>query len=400
MKRIAVCGEIFSSNLGDGVIFDSIKYLLSKHNIEAVPLDLSGRSKWQPPSPLHNDNVSTGMKGLILQPLVRNSSKLRRSYSYIKWYSVSKRISESKWDNIISSCDAVIIGGGQLLTDIDFGFPPKIYEIYKIAKRLKKPLAIYGCGVDGPWSIPAQHMYKKTLEYAKYISVRDAYSREIILKNIGNKSPVEVHPDPGFIAFYAYNESIQKSENIIGFNIQPVSHFRAFVPSLKRLSEESYVNFWVRLIQGAYAEGYEPLIITNGDNNDFLQAKSVQSELFNLGIKSEVLPRATSPSQLIQQLSPIPILVSTRMHAGIIAYSLGSKVFAISWDKKVKNVWSTIASSYNVVDAEVLLKKDPWEYFKALMKDNVRDDKKLISIDRCIQSSINECLTSLGFGVL
>lgn len=396
MKRIAVCGEVFSSNLGDGVIFESIKYLLSKNNIEAVPIDLSGRNYYKNEKNSNDYNSNSIRKRL--QPLIRSSSTLRRSYAMLKWYSLSKKKYIKHWEDVILSCDAVIIGGGQLFTDIDFGFPPKVYEIYNISKRFDKPLAIYGCGVDEPWGIFAKYMYEKTLSYAKYVSVRDEYSQKIFLKSSLSCLTVDVHPDPGFMSSQVYSKHAQKSSNdIIGFNIQPVSHFRAFVPSLKEITNEEYVNFWVQLIKGAYGEGKKPIILTNGDANDFTQAQCVSSELCKQGIQIEVLERATSPIQLINQLRNIPILISTRMHAGIIAYGLGSEILAICWDKKVKNVWATIKEEKNVIDANVLLNENPWPYFHSLMKQqNLKDDNQLVSIHESICLSMNNCLISLG----
>lgn len=396
MKRIAVCGEVFSSNLGDGVIFESIKYLLSKNNIEAVPIDLSGRNYYKNEKNSNDYNSNSIRKRL--QPLIRSSSTLRRSYAMLKWYSLSKKKYIKHWEDVILSCDAVIIGGGQLFTDIDFGFPPKVYEIYNISKRFDKPLAIYGCGVDEPWGLFAKYMYEKILGYAKYISVRDYYSQNIFLKSSVSCITVNVHPDPGFMSGQVYNEHVQKSStDTIGFNIQPVSHFRAFVPSLKKITNEEYVNFWVQLIKGAYYGGKTPIILTNGDEDDFKQAQFISSELSKQGVQIKVLERAISPIQLINQLRDIPILISTRMHAGIIAYGFGSEVLAICWDKKVKNVWATIQEEKNVINANVLLRTSPWPYFHSLMKQqNLKDDNQLVSIHESICLSMNNCLISLG----
>ncbi|MCO8048562.1 hypothetical protein [Acinetobacter towneri] len=42
-KRIVVAGEVFSSNLGDYAIFDSLSTILKSKDIDVVPLDISFR---------------------------------------------------------------------------------------------------------------------------------------------------------------------------------------------------------------------------------------------------------------------------------------------------------------------------------------------------------------------
>lgn len=46
MKRILIIGEVYSSNLGDGVICETVDYLFSKEN-ETFLLDISGRTKYE-----------------------------------------------------------------------------------------------------------------------------------------------------------------------------------------------------------------------------------------------------------------------------------------------------------------------------------------------------------------
>jgi polysaccharide pyruvyl transferase WcaK-like protein len=400
MKRIAVCGEIYSANLGDGVIFESIEHLLFKKDIIAVPLDLSGRTSWgkdviNKESVAHNNLLKK-----IPRFLIRKSKFLSRSYSLINWTAYNRKKRKYLWEETIKSCDSVIIGGGQLFTDINFGFALEIFEIYKIAKRYKKPLAIFGCGVGEGWGSTARLMYKNIITYASYVSVRDYHSKEIILSYISNSVPIDVHPDPAFIVrkLYSKQESVFNNQSVIGFNIQPALHFRIFVPELINLSDEDYLNFWFKLIRGACLSGKKAVLLTNGDHNDFSEIEKLATKLANEGLSTQILSRPKTPEELIHQLDNIPWLICTRMHAGIISYGLNNSIISIAWDKKVSNVWSTIKKEYNVVPANTILKDDPWAYFSKHIEDVELNNLDLDLVYKDVSKAMDTCINALRLG--
>ena len=52
----------------------------------------------------------------------------------------------------LAGCDAVVLGGGNLLTDADLNFPMKIAGALDQAARLRLPAAVYGVGANRQWS--------------------------------------------------------------------------------------------------------------------------------------------------------------------------------------------------------------------------------------------------------
>jgi polysaccharide pyruvyl transferase WcaK-like protein len=394
MKSVSVFGEIYSKNLGDRIIFDSIKYCFNKYDIDTYPVDLSGRIGWQ----------DTKINKVKKKSLCRNFARkmlasyrsLRRFHSASSWYLGSRKNVIKYWNSVIRSSDAVVIGGGQLLTDINFGFPPKIYEVARIAISLNKPFALFGCGVGKEWGYLASTMYRYVFNNACYVGVRDNLSASFLCSNKLDHLDVHVLPDVAFIAGHALSvNNLVSSEKNIGFNFQHPVSFRNFVPELRNVSDDAFIKFWVKLIAGAINSGYSPLIITNGDELDFEFSKIVVNALKFENFEVALNQRPTRPEHLIESISNISILICTRMHAGITAFSLGKKVVPISWDKKVDGVWDYVGLGHLVVPAIALLHEDPWSFFKEKIVNNEIDSNRFQLICKDIITGSGQCIEAL-----
>lgn len=400
MKNVVVFGEIFSPNIGDGVIYNSLEYLFSLKNIKTSPSDLSGLKQWE------NNTEETTPKPInilhkSLRIPIRKIKFLRRIYSALNWFIFKRKKISPIWEDIIASSDGVIIGGGQLLTDINFGFTPKIYEISRLAKKHKKPLAFFGCGVgSNGWGLLSRYMYGAALHYAKYVSCRDESSAKIIKGYFPNFN-VYVHPDPDFIISYLLKEKNSKktiNPTSIGFNFQDANHFRNFVPNLKKLTDEEYIRFWVSIISSAYNSGYQVSIFSNGDPEDYKFAKAVHFKLKNLGYNITLYPRPLKPVELIKIINNFANVIATRMHAGIISYALGNQPLAISWDKKVDGVWNSLGLGEFVVSEKIFDSIDPWlileEKLTSIKKNPIKDNN-IENINNILLNEINNCCTKL-----
>lgn len=336
-KKIIVAAEMYSNNLGDGIIFDAINKLITdvsynKINIEA--LDLSGKEIFSinPCSYIEKQEKKSKLKTLLSR-----FKLVKKIYFFTSWILKDKSTVKLKWSKIIKESDAVIIGGGQLITDENFYFPPRLYLVYKLCKIHKKPLAIFGCGVGNKWGFFARRTYSKVLNYADFVSTRDNISNEKI-QTLGINSIH--HSDPAF--YLSSNNNDNDNDNNIYFNIQSPSDFRYFVPTLKNMTDNEYYFFWINLITEFNQLGYKITLHTNGHPQDIKTINLIYSlyEKSHPTSMLSILEPAKTPNELITQLKNCTMLISTRMHAGIIAYSMLNKVIPISWDRKVNNVWA------------------------------------------------------------
>ena len=398
MKNIAIFGEIFSLNLGDAVIFDCLQRLFSLKGIHASPVDLSGRLSWFDLSPekFQTDNVSL-FRRLARIPL-RRSRQLRRAYSAVNWYLSNRSQMIGRWENIIASSDAVLLGGGQLLTDMNFDFVPRIYDVANIAAHHCKPFAIFGCGVGAGWSWLAKKMYKDVATKAKYISVRD-FDSKYLLRHYGiDHIDIDVHPDPAFsLGQSAWPLSLKTGSQILGINFQPAVHFKTFRSELKNLQDEQYLDFWYRLARGACLAGNQVTLLTNGDPADFLEASKVATRLMSEGVSVRLEDRPSRPEQLLAHIGRVETLICTRMHAGIIAYTLGKRVVPVSWDRKVDGVWETVGLKSAVVPASVLLHSNPWGYFSERINNSpVANEDHISSLKVRVANAVDCCVEKIA----
>lgn len=395
-RKIAIFGEIYSQNLGDGVIYDCMKHLFWQHGVNTIPVDLSGRTAWIDAGNWDAKEADVGLARRLVRIPLRRSRQLNRAISAIGWYGRQRHKFIGVWEEAIASSDAVVIGGGQLLTDLYFGFPPKIYEVARLAQLHRKPLAIFGCGA-GSWGYVATKMYASVLRYASYVSVRDQFSASILSRFVSPNVTVDMHPDPVFSIKDVYTIPTQLvDDECLGFNLQPANHFRAFVPNLRNFSDENYCDFWVRLAQGACGSGKKIKFLSNGDPTDYAAAVEVVRALRNKGLNVALDSRPERPAELIKQISNTSSLVSTRMHAGIIAYGLGKNVIPISWDRKVNGVWCAIDQEQTVQSADLLIKLDPWSVIEPLLSNEVVNFTSQKLILEKINSAIEKCIFKLS----
>jgi polysaccharide pyruvyl transferase WcaK-like protein len=397
MKKIAVFGEIYSPNVGDGVIYESIEYLFGLREIKTIPCDLSGRLGWEDDIETTNGQPVSLLRKILRIPM-RRSRFLRRMYTAMQWFFSKRSKISPTWEAIITSSDGVIVGGGQLLTDLNFGFPPKIYEVARLAKKHNKPMAFFGCGVgSGGWGWMARYLYGFALRYAKYVSCRDEPSAEIIRKYFPHFN-IDVHPDPAFIIRQVLRKvTNQKAVNLdsIGFNFQDANHFRSFVPSLRELTDDKYTEFWTSIICSAQDSGYEVSVFTNGDPYDYKFAKAVDFKLKERGREVPLQLRPRRPLELVKTIDSLAVVIATRMHAGIISYALGYQPLAISWDKKVDGVWNSLELGEFVVSAQIFNSNDAWgilEYKLASVKKRSIDKK---SIEDTLLCEVGRCCDKL-----
>ncbi|WP_298142920.1 polysaccharide pyruvyl transferase family protein [uncultured Acinetobacter sp.] len=397
-KRIVVAGEVFSSNLGDYAIFDSLSKILKSKDINVIPLDISFRKNL----PNSNKDVSLSSKNKKkwnrgLPKTVKNIKLTQYLISRVLWYFLIKEKSDQYWESLIKNSDGVIIGGGQLITDNTSFFYPKLNKIVEIAQRNNKPFAIVGCGVGDNIGSYARKIYNNILNNAKYVSFRDNGSAKKMQSYLDNNISLQVYPDLAFALKKPVLNNITLSQNILcGFNVIPLSFFKKFDSSLKDMNEAEYLLFWKRLAQGAVNAGMKIAIMTNGNPGDHEQAKMVYQSLLASNIDVTLFDRPEQPNELYKQIHMVDYLVAMRMHAGIIAQAFGKNVATLAWDQKIPDVWNAIGGADIVIDSSILKDQNPWnkveksfEYSKILSISSWELESKVKeNVDECLKAMI------------
>ncbi|RJL75178.1 polysaccharide pyruvyl transferase family protein [Acinetobacter radioresistens] len=393
-KRIVVAGEVFSSNLGDYAIFDSLSKILKSKDIDVIPLDISFRKDL----PNINKDVSLSSKntkiwnrGLLKN--IKNIKLVQYLTSRFLWYFLIKEKTDKYWESIIQNSDGVIIGGGQLITDNTSFFYPKLNKIVEIAQRNNKPFAIIGCGVGENIGSYARKIYKNILNEAKYVSFRDNGSVKKIKAYLDHDISLHVYPDLAFALKDPVLTNITLSQNILcGFNIIPLSFFKKFDSSLKDVNEAEYLLFWKRLAQGAINAGMKIALMTNGNPGDHEQAKIVYQSLLANNIDVSLFDRPKQPNELYMQIHMVDYLVAMRMHAGIIAQAFGKNVATLAWDQKIPDVWNAIGSADIVIDSSILKDENPWNRVEKSFEHSRILSVSSGDLESKVNENVDECL--------
>ena len=325
MKNVLIIGELYSDNLGDGIICNIVCEILHDYNIEM--LDLSGRNNY--PQKSNNNNFSLRneykiyIKEQIKKKLKENNisivgNNLEKIFNNFK-ITFEKKIKEYK-------PDVIVFAGGQLF--MNCFFKPLEYVInYAEEKRI--PVIFNACGAGNIFGQEEKNSIKRILssKSIKYISVRDGYSffEDLKLKN----KIVETY-DTAILCsdFYKIN-TIQTKK--VGLGIM-ISH---------NIDVKKQIKFWKRIICDLEKQNEEWEIFCNGSIEDYESAKYIL-KLLHLEESKHLKRRPTTPNELISDIKSYKKIISMRLHSLIVAYSYNIPALAVSWDPKVETFYNKI----------------------------------------------------------
>ena len=330
--RIAICGEIWSTNLGDAVIADSLAYLVMRCRPDADIsfVDISGRpGRSQEQSP-----ARTGRR-LRLGPPARWWRQVRElGRSFRAW--------ASQGPCPDTSYDLTVIGGGQLLMDNDLWFPSRLWLLHHTMAPHTRAFAIHACGVGDFWSPIGRWLCSRLLADTGMIarSVRDPISRERAERHLGcPQNAISVVPDPALWAAEAFQAVRDEETNVVGAGIMspPGGMQGADSRCTEWLGEPFLLDFWRNVINGITSNGHEVHIFTNGAPEDHAFAVRVYEGLPDaLRERATLLPRPTRSGDLVRMIASFRGIVAQRLHALIIGYSLSVPAVGLVWDDKVQ----------------------------------------------------------------
>lgn len=341
--KIAVVGEIYSSNVGDGVISDTILHLIHQisSEIEVIHIDLSGRTA--------NDvrllgNSTASSKYAItrtFREFVESTSTLKLIKIHLLWYAFRKRKYEKIWLGSLESADAVIIGGGQLINDNFHDFPLKLDAITSLISNKNKSMVFAYCGAGSKFSRIGGYLLKRSLSRAENLWLRDQASVDRVRNYFELSS--ELTSDPGLFASTVYSPKLN-TEALIGVNIIDYEKVNAYHAGKKRFkTREEYIHLFIDLISLIKSAGYEVEVFTNGEKQDIRFAKVIleQTQQKN-DMTFSLAPTPTSPSILMGNISRYKYVIATRLHASILAASHHTPLIGLVWDDKVRAFYKSI----------------------------------------------------------
>lgn len=360
--KILLISRFNVPNIGDLAISNIMYELLSKDaevdcfNLFGEPFVRKDINNINSVTPISKFNHSI-LNNKFFGKHIKNAIKTVRNRSKIS--------SVKTLESIIDNYDGVILAGGNMMMSLDHNYDTikKISEYVDIVKEKKKFLYFLSIGI-GPFHTKEHaQLAVNTLKKADYISFRDYASQNLYINSGGDVSNSYLTVDP---VFYYENENLaninnHKENKTIAINVLDTS--------LIGLNTEDYNN---------NIKSYQKIVnsLLNDKNIDWdiiLFSTSLEDnkavkdvyKIFESNLKVDNL-LINGLDDLYKLYKNIDILLGTRMHSMIIAYTFLVPIVGLSWQTKIDEFFSII--------------DQPDDYFDLLnFEDNVEEILDIIS---------------------
>lgn len=347
LKRVVLFNVKYSPNLGDGLLNECLERELARSlpGCEVVSVDLAGRSAY--PS-------SHGRgRGMALALLDRCPAPVRRIAASTMLDVLLAVHLRRRYRTGLSGAQAVVLGGGNLLTDADLNFPMKISAALAEAARASLPVAIYAVGVSPRWSDTAARLFADAFARSRLVwaSVRDERSLEEWGAHFAGKSlPLaELVVDPGVLASLHYPAKARAiAGRRIGFCVtDPLAvRYHSNAAAAERLE-----TWYPAALRSLVEQGFEVVLFTNGspEDRDYLHGRF--ADWIRCAKGPVTLGRSfETPGDLAAFVARCDAVVGHRMHACIAAYSFGVPAVGLHWDVKLESFFELAGRGAHLLD--------------------------------------------------
>lgn len=273
----------------------------------------------------------------------------------------------------ISQVDAVIIGGGDLVT-------PYYYNNYYFPPALSRlPTWVYGVGIvdfypEETWPAEAVQEYRERLQQTHGLFLRDKWSAEIAEKYYFH-SMVKVVPD---IAF-----SYKEPHYPIHFSAE-----RKVIGVCVFSYEDFPMNTMLKLLAGLSREEYHLVLIPvvhHMDNpfNDLPLCSKIQEELLAANPSAEITVAnvMTDLNMTYQYIQSVDYLISFKLHPALVALRGGIPVLCLSKMGKVRSLFQSLNLEPYTMDYEASF-QDISDRMQKLLKEGEKDVSRILPLIR------------------
>jgi polysaccharide pyruvyl transferase WcaK-like protein len=366
--NIIILNMKYSNNLGDGVIAECLEtQLASVPGLNVQSIDLGGREFYGDYG-LTSARTPAQRAKSILAPIYRKLPAALRCAVARKFAEIvlANRL-RSRWAGQLKNCEAVILGGGHIFSDVDLYFPMRIHAALKEVRARGLPLAVCGVGVSNDWSAEAHRLFNDALAGNKlvYVAVRDGLSQRNWQSHFGQPVPV-VCRDPGLLACDTYPTAASSKadgKKTIGIGVMDdgaVSRYGGKSPYSTRSYEQVFFETASRL----QALGHRVVFFTNGAPEDErLKDRIAKRVAAAPELKGDITftPRFGKPRDLVQLIAGLDGLIAHRLHANIVAYSFGVPHVGLGWGaERLERGWGAkLVSFFSSVGRQDYLLQPP-----------------------------------------
>lgn len=334
-----------SANLGDLLISSSLEHKLENY-AEVYAVDYLGRARnkerqltpsksapykkesWK--TKVKRFNQATGLNHLVM--------RLRKT---------QQKFSNPAFEKHLDKVEALVIGGGNMIFDLEGDTLSAQRFDYYVSKAKAKNLPVFAISIGiGPFQNKYQQRYAaEVLAKCDYITFRDHQALALFKEYQPQMENVGLVPDP---VFFLENKLTDATKDKIGLNIiNPVVYPNH--PNPERVKQD-----YRELISKLLNQTDKEVILYNTTTNDFPFCQEVY-EAFESKHRVH-LTRVESLSDLYALYSQLDLVIGTRMHSMIIAFSQGIPIIGLSYQQKVQAMFELLNDRESVFSLKNLSK--------------------------------------------
>lgn len=357
--KIAICGLVKSSNLGEEFIAKSLAWIIQdeyskekKGELEFVFTDILARNDIQKEGSCRIDSYVKNYylykkTGILFDAFYVKIGEFGRKTNKTQLKKLVYRIRHFLWQNTINfkrrhlqyfsekfkGVDVIVIDGAGLLEYSYNEYQEPLNLICEYGEKNSIPVVFNAIGRAGEYSEADFRckILKKAFSYdcVKYVSARD--SVESVQECVGNRFKVKLLADAAFCAEDAYSVKKNADSKLIGIGL---IRDDAMLSYGEGINQEQIVDMFVEIARELDYRGYRYQFFTNGAKEDYSTGLRV---IEKLGVEKEqyLVKRPTEGIELLNTIGKYRGIVTCRMHSSIGAFSLGIPSVILSWNKKV-----------------------------------------------------------------
>ena len=361
-RRIALLNVKYSPNLGDGLLSECLEAELARSFAGIAPgtqvfsIDIAGRRAYPAIAPSQRARMIALLESL--------PGSWRKRVTKLALTALVRLRLGGHVRARLAGCDAVVLGGGNLLTDADLNFPMKIAGALGQAARLHLPVAVYGVGANRQWSAEGKRLFGHALAQAQlsHATVRDARSqaawRDLLVPQ--GVRPAGVAGDPGLLASSHFpRPPVPFDAPVAGLCITVPMALRYHATDAKghgtAPAAEPLDTWYGDAARALVDAGLRVALFTNGspEDRDYLDAMGPAWILRAKGPVTMTNPFA-DPSEMIRFIGGCSLIVAHRMHACIAAHSFAIPTIGLRWDVKLDSFFALAGRGGFIADAAAL----------------------------------------------
>tara|TARA_B110000467_G_scaffold155975_1_gene168937 strand:+ start:1349 stop:2536 length:1188 start_codon:yes stop_codon:yes gene_type:complete len=381
--KISIFGSYNKASLGDTAILLGLISSLYRLFAGKLIINVLVLKKININLELKEIGLNLSVNEVVIDKLKKESNPLKILLLKIKRRFFDKNILDRKQirDSLLDS-DYLLIGGGNLIMDLYPQWISILNTVCGEALALNKKYFFIGVGAAPIATIKGKKSLFYCLSNANAVYFRDSMSKLYCEKEIDFYNS-NIIPDLALGLMIKAETEILKDKIFI-FNIASV--FGNDWPYKDNDKFNNYISGMVNLtILIKKIKKIDELVIFNSNYPTDTQG----SELFFKMIKKEIkdipiryMESSSSVYELIKLSQSAEYAITTRLHAGIIAFYGGANLIAISYQPKVNDVLKEYNITHKILHIEEVLDRSLTRQnnrVKSLFEDdNVLFDKELV----------------------